>query len=164
MDETLLSSELVTYNTDRDVCPICLEHINELRLILSPVSNSCNNSSSNENSEDFVSVDLESQGSSRQNSVNDLWVCDKCNKEFHLNCIVNWKGKKKRFNCPNCRSSHILDIDIVNIDKKTCKIKTLCKTHSENIYKVLTTFLLLLILFFIILGSVLFTKHVLKIR
>jgi len=162
MNETLLSSELVTYNTDRDVCPICLESINELRIILSPVSSIHSNSPNSENSEDLVSVDLESSDTSRQNSTNDIWVCDTCNKEFHLNCIIDWKGNKKKFNCPYCRSLHILDIDIVNIDNNVNITNSYCD-NIGNIWRLLSAVILVIIFLFIVVVSVLFTKHIFKI-
>ena len=165
MNETLLSSELVSYNTNEtdNICPICLESINELRIILSPVSSIHSNSPNSENNFDLVSVDLESHDSSRQNSINDLWVCNRCNKEFHLNCIVDWKGEKKNFRCPYCRSSHILDIDIVNIDNNDVSITKSYCDNIENICRLLSTVILVIIFLFIVIISVLFTKHIFKI-
>ena len=156
MDQFLINNELVNYNTNDNLCAICLDPvINEVRLIISPINSNAILPVSTENSdEDFISVDLDSDLSSLQNSVDEVWTCNSCTKDFHLNCILEWKKGKEKFGCPICRESHTIDIHIIDFDKENT-VHNQCSDFLINVMRItagviLITFILTLVMGFII--------------
>ena len=155
-----------TYESLENICPICLEK-NLLTPFSTPGYNTpifLSETNSDHDSDEANFVDVELSDNSRKNSLDfqELWTCDGCNKTFHLNCIVEWKQNKKKFTCPNCRKSHILDIDIININSNV--------NHQELTYDyttciksvmfiILGGFIFILICFFSLITQGMFTKH-----
>ena len=156
-----------TYESLENICPICLEK--NLFTPFStpgyntPITLSETNSEYDPDEENFVDVEL--SDNSRRNSqyFQELWTCDGCNKTFHLNCIVEWKQNKKKFTCPNCRKSHILDIDIVNINHRS-NIIYINNRYTNCIKSVLFTILGLVIFIYICFFSVITRVSLLNIN
>lgn len=144
MEDMLLEeSELVNYES---ICPICLEQI-----FSTPEVSSKNNHKCDE--EDFIGVELSDNSAQNSITVQELWTCDGCNQTFHLNCIVDWKKNKKNFTCPNCRKSHILDIDIVDLNHRS-DIIYINNRYTNCIKSVLFIILGLVIFIFVCFFSV----------
>lgn len=139
MEDTLLEEfEPINCGSLERICPICLEQI-----FNTPEVSSKNNPECCE----VNFVDIELSDNSPQNSITsrELWTCNKCNKEFHFNCIINWKRNKETFTCPTCREPQKLNIAIVDINRRS-NIIYINNRYTNCIKSVL----------FIILGLVIF--------
>ena len=116
MDDNLLeNSHLETYNSTNNfldnICPVCLDPLHGVP-ILPTQSENCSDLDSCDSTE-FIDIELVSQNNSRENSNSFYWTCHNCSNTYHLKCIYDWAKNKTTFDCPTCRHSHTLDIDVV---------------------------------------------------
>ena len=100
---------------------------------------------------------------------NNLWKCNNCNIELHLNCKKSWDQVNSKKSCPHCRSDEV-SIDIISnsenitISQYATRLNNRCVVFSfvypKKFISIVTCFICIILILIIVFLSIMLNEFV----